>query len=193
MTSVRKEIPARTFKVQYSSYRQYKEPLRRDFNKRCGYCDDIDHHCNGKKGYHIDHFRPKNSFPELSRDYSNLVYSCPYCNGGKGADWPAGNSPETFIGDEGYIDPCLSTYDNHFARSDDGSIKPLTKLGQYIFKKLNLGLRRHKLICMLEILEGLLKQIGIALENNKDYDLLNKQSAVIREYLLLQEHFRATL
>ena len=193
MISVRKKIPLRSFETKYSSYVRYKEPLRKDFNQRCGYCDDTDHHCGGTRGYHIDHFRPKKKFSDLINEYSNLVYSCPYCNGGKGADWPAGDSPETFIDDKGYIDPCLPEYDEHFVRSDDGSIKPLTKLGQYIFEKLNLGLRRHRLICMLEILEGLLKQIGIALEINKDDDLLNQQSKVINEYLLLQEQFRATL
>ena len=193
MVSIRKKIPVRSFLTKYSSYTQYKEPLRSDFNRRCGYCDDIDHYCGGRRGYHIDHFRPRKKFPNLKDEYSNLVYSCPYCNGGKRADWPAGNSRETFIDDKGYVDPCLSEYDDHFVRCDDGTIKPLTKLGKYMFKELNLGFRRHKIIYLLDILEGLLAQLGDALEQNKDDVLLNNQAEVIKEYLKLQKEFRSTL
>jgi len=193
MTSVRKKIPVRTFDSKYATYRQYKEPLRNDFNKRCGYCDDVDHHCNGQKGYHIDHFRPKSSFPDLETEYGNLVYSCPYCNSGKGADWPAGDSQETYVDSKGYVDPCLEEYDEHFERRVDGSIKPLSNLGHYMFEKLNLGLRRHQLIHVQGELKELLNQIHAVLEKNKDSALLNKHFEVTTEYLRLEEQLIETL
>jgi len=36
----------------------------------------------------VDHYRPKDSFPELTTSYTNLFYCCNACNSRKGAYWP---------------------------------------------------------------------------------------------------------
>lgn len=36
----------------------------------------------------IDHFRPRDGFPELQFDWPNLVYACYRCNQEKGGKWP---------------------------------------------------------------------------------------------------------
>ena len=36
----------------------------------------------------VDHYRPKEKFPELSTTYTNLFYCCNACNSRKGAFWP---------------------------------------------------------------------------------------------------------
>ncbi len=86
MLPFRHVIPIRTCTKKYARYRYYKAYLREDFNKRCGYCDDRDIICGGIRGFHIDHFRPQKPFSHLENDYNNLVYACPYCNGGKSND-----------------------------------------------------------------------------------------------------------
>jgi len=90
MKLLREEIPQRIFDQHYNNYRAYKEHLRTDFHRRCGYCNDLDHHCNGVRGFHIDHFVPLKPYseqhPSIETDYNNLVYSCPYCNNAKSND-----------------------------------------------------------------------------------------------------------
>ena len=44
--------------------------------KRCVYCED-------SMADEVEHFRPKNLYPELVFDWSNYVYSCGPCNGSK--------------------------------------------------------------------------------------------------------------
>ena len=84
---LRHHKPVRSNVTKRAKYQLYKEDLRRDFKERCGYCDDPDEFSGGSRGYHIDHFAPKSIFPELKTEYSNLVYSCSYCNIAKSDKW----------------------------------------------------------------------------------------------------------
>ena len=144
--SIRKRIPVRSNAKEQCNYRKYKPDLRDDFKKRCGYCDDPDEFCGGKDGYHIDHFAPKSLFLNLSTEYRNLVYSCPYCNRSKSNKWIGINSSESNNGQEGFIDPCDSEYDKHLSRRTDGSIEACSTLGRYMINNLRLFLMRHTLI-----------------------------------------------
>jgi len=143
MSSVRVKKPVRTCSKTYASYTSFKPYLRADFNKRCGYCDDLDVYHGGVRGYQIDHFRPHSivTFKHLKEDYSNLVYSCPFCNRAKSNKW---------LDEDGFIDPCESEYDEHLARNSRGQIVAKTSRGQYIHKNLNLHLKRHELLWMIE-------------------------------------------
>jgi hypothetical protein len=171
MKPLRKEIPLRSCTENYDDYRAYKDILRSDFNKRCGYCNDLDFHCNGSRGYHIDHFIPRKPYedqnPKVTKNYKNLVYSCPYCNIAKSNDWPSGNIDSSRNGNEGYVDPCLSEYDEHLARDDNGSICPKTQIGNYMFIHLKLGLRRHQLSWVIEKLGALLDELDEEIEELK--------------------------
>ena len=137
MSKVQNQKPTRTCDKTYANYGSFKSYLRNDFNQRCGYCDDNDFYSGGSRGYHIDHFKPHSKFPLLKQTYSNLVYSCPYCNGAKSNKWKTLN---------GFIDPCELEYDNHLERDKKGKIKFKTVQGKYIFQNLNLGLKRHELL-----------------------------------------------
>lgn len=144
MTKLQRLKPKRTFLQEHANYREYKSPLRSDFNKRCGYCDDDDFFMGGQRGFHIDHFKPKKHFTELTSKYSNLVYACPFCNGAKSNKWK-----DT----EGFVDPCSLTYEEHLHRNSKGKINPKTDQGQYIHENLNLGLIRHEIIWLIGKLE----------------------------------------
>lgn len=128
------------------NYRKYKTQLRKDFNSKCGYCDDHDEFCGGERGFHIDHFAPKSKFPELTNDYQNLVYSCPYCNGKKLNTWVGKNHSPSHNGTEGFVDPTKSQYDQQFCRDAQGRIIGQTPLGKYMVQNLNLDLMRHAYI-----------------------------------------------
>lgn len=189
MLPFRNAIPIRTCTTKYERYTSYKTFLRKDFNRRCGYCDDRDTICGGARGFHIDHFRPRKHFAHLENEYNNLVYACPYCNGGKSDDWPSGTEEYCILDGKGYIDPCDTDFDNHFERYDDGRIRSKTDVGNYMFKQLKLGLRRHELAWKFEQLEKLLLQLMDDLRNFSGNPPIENQLRD-RHLMLTEEYFR---
>lgn len=83
---VRRENPP-----AFSSYRNFKPFLEREFGYKCVYCRAPDTRLNHVV-FHIDHYRPKGRFPDLINEYSNLFYSCSSCNVRKGQYWPPESS-----------------------------------------------------------------------------------------------------
>lgn len=161
MSSYRNNKPQRTCTEIYNNYRQYKPHLREDFNRKCGYSDCSDFWFGGSRTFHIDHFKPKSKFPELTTIYSNLVYCCSYVNIQKSDD----------EGD--YIDPCDVDYNEHFERDNTGNILPKMESIQanYMFKKLKLYLKRYQIIWMLDELKAKKEKLGILIENTPDQEL----------------------
>jgi len=129
-------------------YSGYKPLLREDFHQRCGYCGD--HDFFRMSYYEIDHLVPRTLAPEMEDDYSNLVYSCRGCNNSKRSKWPTQDKLVHNNGKEGWIDPCDLEYAEQFERLIDGSIKPKTILGDWMWKELSLGNPKHRVIWMLE-------------------------------------------
>ena len=184
MNKIQREKPLRTCTKTYANYKSFKPYLREDFNRKCGYCDDSDVACGGRRGFHIDHFKPHSidCFASLKQNYSNLVYSCPYCNGKKSDTWRDL---------EGFIDPCDSEYDNHIGRKENGKIKFKTEQGKYIYYNLNLGLKRHELLWCIdrlntqsELINSKINEIGEGNEQELIFlrrfnDIQNKIKAYI--------------
>lgn len=147
MTSaVQKTRPIRKCTKTYANYTSFKPYIRADFNKRCGYCDDLDIYHGGSRGYQIDHFKPHSiaRFLALKEEYYNLIYSCPFCNRAKSNKWE---------NTDGFIDPCDVEYDNHLERNNKGQICFKTTQGKYIYDNLNFYLKRHELLWIIETLE----------------------------------------
>ncbi|WP_182914281.1 HNH endonuclease [Paenibacillus sp. 1011MAR3C5] len=170
MIKLRDRLPVRSFTRQYSSYRSYKPYLSEDFNNRCGYCDDFDGWVGGERTYHIDHFAPKSKFSSLENEYSNLVYACPFCNRFKSNDWPSDDHTVSFIDNKGYIDPCDERYEAHFYRDTYGNIRPNNELAEYMRKKLQLFLSRHRIIWNLTRIKIELDRIKPLLDKHKHDD-----------------------
>jgi uncharacterized protein (TIGR02646 family) len=162
MLNFRDAHPKRSGKVPlYKSYKRYKPLLKKDFNDRCGYCNDEDSWAGGVRVYQIDHFVPRKHLKTIQEsDYSNLVYSCSYCNRKKWDDWPSQDEKVHNDGKVGYIDPCSDDYSNHFRRNQHGEIEHVTELGSYMHKKLNLFLRRHAIIWNLHMLDSQIQELG---------------------------------
>lgn len=149
--------PVRKYsKRKLKNYRSYKKYLTIDFSNRCGYCDGSDTWHGGHRNYHIDHFAPKDKFPDLENEYTNLIYACPSCNSSKSNKWPSGNSKINILNGIGFLDPCSDDFNVHFSRDNDGNIIGNTPIAQDMFKNLNLGLERHAVLWKLTCLENLI-------------------------------------
>ena len=155
----RDHVPVRSGVAHRNNYREYKASLRSDFLERCGYCDAQDEYFGGVTGAHIDHFAPKKKFPALKEEYTNLVYTCGFCNRAKSDKW-IGNDPTVpNNGRQGFVDPCSSDYDEHLARSRSGEIVPTSVLGEYQVDNLNFRLMRHKFIWQAQKLDALAEKM----------------------------------
>lgn len=93
MSSIKEKKPVRSYSGEmWKTNASNKRRLAEDFNHRCAYCDDIDRFNGEYRAYHVEHFAPKDKFPKLKHDYSNLLYACPYCNGSKSNKWPSNDA-----------------------------------------------------------------------------------------------------
>jgi uncharacterized protein (TIGR02646 family) len=165
-------------------YREHRETLKEDFNNRCGYCDDVDSF--RRAYYEIDHFVPKNileiffsvpeEYNEKVKDYSNLVYSCHFCNNAKRKKWPTGRLDIHNDNNIGFIDPCNEEYDKQFERNENGEIIPKTELGNWIYEALKLWKSEHFIIWHLDELNQSIKELKNLLAIGvQEEDLVLKQ------------------
>jgi len=188
MSNIHRDKPARAANIaKKTNYRDYKSALRSDFNSRCGYCDDDDLFLGGKRGYHIDHFAPQSKFGELETEYSNLIYSCPFCNISKSNDWPSNDASENIVGNEGYIDPCDAEYDNHLYRNESGKIIPSTELGNYIHTKLKLNLMRHEMIWKYGQIRELIEKLEEVADNDETLLKLHQEMSQLQNLIIEEE------
>lgn len=183
MKKLKKEKPVRSYSGEkWITNPTNKKYLAIDFKNRCAYCDDLDTFNGEYRAYHVEHFAPKEKFPELRFDYSNLLYACPYCNGSKSDKWPSSDPKINVVNDKGFLDPCGEEYYNHLHRNDDGSIGYDTKLGKYIYDELNLGLKRHQIIFkqteLDECIDKLDEIINLKKSKGEDVSALEKAKAI---------------
>ena len=124
----------------YANYKKYRQEIRKDCFGRCVYCDLHENDLGGQANVQIDHFRPAGKFRDLANDPHNLVWSCATCNNKKSDHWPALGTHDTFVGNEGFIDPFEENRLDYFEVRRDGAIMPLKPPAKYI--KILLGLNR---------------------------------------------------
>lgn len=161
---IQKSKPVRTCTKKYADYKSFKPYLVEDFNNRCGYCDSHDKFFGGFKNFQIDHFRPHSipAFLPLKHEYNNLIYSCQSCNRAKSNKWEDR---------EGFIDPCDVDYDVFISR-ENGKIKHNnTPQGEYIHSNLNLFLKRHEFLWIIEKLENQKIEIKKLRNTTSDEDI----------------------
>lgn len=166
-----------------------KKYLAEDFGHRCAYCNDSEIYGGGFRAYHVEHFAPKEKFPELRFDYDNLLYACPWCNRAKWDKWPSDDPKITVVGDEGFVDPCTEEYDKHLKRLSDGSIVGITPLGKYIQEALQLYLRRHAIAHNMDKLKQKVYELRESIKADKlvGKDCSKKEAAL---YLVEQDFFK---
>lgn len=143
-----------------SRHSEYKQDLKVDFNFRCGYCNDSDHWTGGWRFFQIDHFIPRKYLVSISPiEYTNLIYSCFFCNNSKRAKWPSKDENIPIFQNEGFVNPRNPEYKEHLCRDRFGNIIHKTAIGKYMIRELKLNLKRHSIIWNLERIEENLSQI----------------------------------
>jgi len=168
MPALRKKTPKRRIITKIvGCYREHRENLREDFDKRCGYCNAPDFFRSTH--YEIDHFIPKKTLKEIfplvnnykikEQEYSNLVYACKLCNNAKGDKWPTNNIKIHHKNNVGFIDPCNPKYDKQFVRNQYGEIISKTKLGKWMYSTLRFWRPEHSIIWHLDKLKQSISEI----------------------------------
>jgi uncharacterized protein (TIGR02646 family) len=122
-------------------HKEIKGSLTSMFHEKCAYCESkISHIDYG----HIEHYRPKSRFPQLTFEWSNLLLACGVCNGAryKGDNFPdvSQNGP--------LVNPCDDEPPQHFhfhydARCRIASVYGVTPRGKTT--ETLLGLNRREL------------------------------------------------
>jgi len=134
-TPTRRKTP--THSPTDDDWTKHKSDLKEDFNSYCGYCHSYDGHRHTY--FEVDHFIPKSFFKDLGNisltEYSNLVYSCKFCNNKKLSKWPTKSETIHNDGKIGFIDPCNPEFDTHFYRTPNGAIRWKTDLGKWMFQE----------------------------------------------------------
>jgi len=88
-----------SFKKHYKHDEVTHSLIKMNGDSICFYCEQK----IGKTDYaHIEHFKPKSQFPELTFEWENLHLSCQKCNLKKGIKWDFENP---------ILDPCCSETD----------------------------------------------------------------------------------
>lgn len=115
---------------QMNPYGKYRESLREDFGRICGYCGKSE--LVTKNTFEIDHFIPIRIAPNKKNDYSNLVYSCYECNRKKAGKWISEDENIQFVNEIGFVDPATDEYDRNLERDFEGNIIGTTPAGKYM-------------------------------------------------------------
>lgn len=179
------------------NWSEHKPDLKEDFHSHCAYCGSFDG--DRHTYFEVDHFIPKSFFEKNGRisycQYSNLVYSCKFCNNKKLSKWPSKSEDFYHIGDKGFIDPCDIEYDKHLYRTKDGGIMWLTKLGEWMVKEAFKFDERNFSIKLLwelnqrrKLIMAFVEQLKVTDKNSIEYKEIKKKAEEISlEYFIYNE------
>ncbi|WP_445721511.1 HNH endonuclease [Flavobacterium sp.] len=195
----RRETPSKSEKG--NDYGKHKPDLEEDFNYCCGYCGAFDGFGYTKTYFEIDHFVPKDFLIKSNSSigfckYSNLVYSCRFCNNNKNKHWPSESEDFFILDDKGYIDPCDPEYDNNLYRTEDGAIMWNTELGKWMATtafKFDQRLEEIKLLWKYNKtrinIEKIIDELNDYLEGTDEYEEIKKELTPLFEkhYFLQRE------
>jgi hypothetical protein len=105
-------------------------------------------------GFEIDHYLPKERFPQLTSDYNNLMWSCERCNGCK-SDY----SPDAEDEENGYVVLKIDQSDpQDHLELNDLLLEAKTKTGEFNIQRLDLN--RRQLLRIRELRERLSEADG---------------------------------
>jgi uncharacterized protein (TIGR02646 family) len=124
---------------KYKRYQTYKNPLRQDFKYTCGYCLMPERELGGRSTFAVEHYRPKELFPDLKLDYTNLRYACLLCNSHKGENWP---TDEDHASGRYYLDPCATDVNLLYRFDSEGQVHGRSHAASYTIEQLNLNRRQ---------------------------------------------------
>ena len=89
----------------------------------------------GTSSFAVEHYLPKEHFPHLTTDYSNLFYCCNACNSFKGDWYP---SDVALHAGQFYPNPCAHVLFSHM-RFKGAVVEPTSVAGEFAVKSLDLN------------------------------------------------------
>lgn len=110
------------------NYSEWKQQISDDCFNQCVYCAIHENPWGGIDHYHIDHFKPKSKFPDLTNVITNLYYACPICNRFKSDDWPCETND---LNVPCYPNPC----EHNYADLYELDYNTFNLIGKYISSK----------------------------------------------------------
>lgn len=175
----KKDNPDKTFddfKKESTLNRNLKDALMSEQGYLCCYCE-----CRISRNYsHIEHFKPKDKFPKLSLEYSNLFASC-IKNPPKG-EKNCGHKKDNYYSDT-LISPLEKDCHTHFTYNFDGTIEADDERGEESIREYNLNselLKKRR----IEVIEELLKSNS----KNKIKDHLDENHLQLGEFYTMIEY-----
>lgn len=186
----RRKVPRKSPKE--GKWTEHKPDLQEDFNFHCGYCGSYDGYRH--TWFEVDHFIPKSLFIPLGNistvEYTNLVYSCKFCNNNKLSKWPSNDVNIHNQNNQGFVDPCDKDFDNHLLRTSDGGIMWKTALGHWMWKYAFKFDERDYSIKLLwelnqrrKLIDAFIIELNKRDENSKEYkEILKEAQKISFEY-----------
>jgi hypothetical protein len=135
-----------TVQPQTGSYSNWKALLRSEGHEQCVYCAIHEGSFGGARNFHVEHHRPRKTFPHLTDVISNLFYSCAICNSFKGSDWPSYARLQ-------YPDPSSVNYSTFLSIDESAIVFSAADNGTYLIERLYLN--RPHLILLRRFLSAL--------------------------------------
>lgn len=202
---VREEMPVRRKMPSKSeigkNHSKHKPDLEEDFNYCCGYCGAYNGFGYTKTYFEIDHFVPRDFLIKSKSKigfckYSNLVYSCRFCNNNKTAHWPS-QRDDVYVNEdgEGFIDPCDPDYENHLYRTDDGAIMWNTPTGKWMATvafKFDERMEELKLLWQYNMtritIEKIIDELNLyPADSNEHIEIKNELTPIFEKHYFLQK------
>lgn len=168
---------------------RFKPVLRKEFYSRCVYCCWPDFVWLAA-GFGVDHYRPKNRFPALVFEYSNLFYSCAVCNMHKRDYWPE----DSRVAADSIPNPCDFRMASNL-RYEDDLIRARTSNGEKAIEILRLNADdwlEHRRFARTAALgyEAQIREMRSRLSRAHDLGDLSLESEIEQELLQLEQKRR---
>jgi hypothetical protein len=173
---------------QQGPYRVWKPQIRREGRYQCVYCAIKEQQFGGLRNFHVEHYRPRKHFPQLTEDIVNLFYACGICNSFKGGSWPS--EPDADHSVAAFPCPADVDYSDILNIEDDYTLVSSVRAGCFLIERLYLN--RPQLIYTRRFFAMVLRLRALAEEVTQLIEHLDasNSSAMIR---LIREQAAATL
>jgi len=140
---------------RHSRYRAWKPDLRLEGRKQCVYCCVREGSFGGYRNFHVEHFRPKSVYIDLTDAYVNLFYACSICNSFKSDAWPG--DPNADLSNTAFPDPSQVDYSTFMVTTADGEVVGQNVAAKYTVERLYLNRPQLLIDRRLKGLESRLK------------------------------------
>ena len=165
-----------TIKEVHNNYRKYQSWLKQNlYPNFCGYSWLID-----QSSLEVDHYKPKEHYPELTARPDNLMLCTSFCNSSKNDYHPKAKNRKVYKNDSCYIFNCREENIGKLVKiKKDGSLIYRVKAAKrrFLFNEKVFNLNdpflketRKEYLDMLDFFKSMCKDLYIAKkENNKEF------------------------